>query len=314
MSIPAAFAGVVLIWSTTPLAIKWSSEGTGFLFGVSSRMTLGALLCILLLLALRQRFPLHKRAQKTYLAAGLGLYAAMLAVYWGAQYIPSGLVSVIFGLTPLVTGLLARQWLNNERFGIEQFLGSFAGIFGLAVIFDGSLRHEAIAIQGILGVLLSVFLHSLSAILVKRSGHDIPALALTTGGLSCAAPLYLLTWVFMDHATLPTEIPLKAALSIIYLSVFGSVIGFVLYFYILKRVHAGRVALVTLITPVIALFIGRTINAEPLTGQTLIGAAMILSGLGIYQWREVRAALRPSAGLAKNQAVNNGWTDPETRP
>ena len=310
MSIPAAFAGVVLIWSTTPLAIKWSSEGSGFLFGVSSRMTLGALLCIVLLVSLRQRFPLHKRAQQTYMAAGLGLYAAMLAVYWGAQYIPSGLISVIFGLTPLVTGLFARQWLNNEKFGIEQFLGSIAGIFGLAVIFDGSLRHDAIAIQGILAVLLSVILHSLSAILVKRSGHDIPALALTTGGLLVAAPLYLLTWAIMDHATLPTAIPLKATLSIIYLSVFGSVIGFVLYFYVLKRVHAGRVALVTLITPVIALFIGQTVNAEPVTGQTLIGAAMILSGLGIYQWRELRLAMRPTVRITESPAVKNGLADP----
>lgn len=310
MSIPAAFAGVVLIWSTTPLAIKWSSEGSGFLFSVSSRMTLGALLCIVLLVSLRQRFPLHKRAQQTYMAAGLGLYAAMLAVYWGAQYIPSGLISVIFGLTPLVTGLFARQWLNNEKFGIEQFLGSIAGIFGLAVIFDGSLRHDAIAIQGILAVLLSVILHSLSAILVKRSGHDIPALALTTGGLLVAAPLYLLTWAIMDHATLPTAIPLKATLSIIYLSVFGSVIGFVLYFYVLKRVHAGRVALVTLITPVIALFIGQTVNAEPVTGQTLIGAAMILSGLGIYQWRELRLAMRPTVRITESPAVKNGLADP----
>lgn len=310
MSIPAAFAGVVLIWSTTPLAIKWSSEGSGFLFSVSSRMTLGALLCIVLLVSLRQRIPLHKRAQQTYMAAGLGLYAAMLAVYWGAQYIPSGLISVIFGLTPLVTGLFARQWLNNEKFGIEQFLGSIAGIFGLAVIFDGSLRHDAIAIQGILAVLLSVILHSLSAILVKRSGHDIPALALTTGGLLVAAPLYLLTWAIMDHATLPTAIPLKATLSIIYLSVFGSVIGFVLYFYVLKRVHAGRVALVTLITPVIALFIGQTVNAEPVTGQTLIGAAMILSGLGIYQWRELRLAMRPTVRITESPAVKNGLADP----
>jgi len=305
MSIPAAFAAVVLIWSTTPLAIKWSSEGSGFLFGVSSRMTLGALLCVLLLILLRQHFPLHKRALQTYLAAGLGLYTAMLSVYWGAQHIPSGLVSVIFGLTPLVTGLLARQWLNNERFGIEQLLGSLAGIIGLAIIFDGSLSHDAMAIQGVLAVLLSVFLHSLSAILVKRSGHDIPALALTTGGLLCAVPLYLLTWAIDDQAVFPATVPLRAGLSILYLSVFGSVIGFVLYFYILKRIHAGRVALVTLVTPVIALYIGQTINAEPVTGQMIIGTAMILSGLGIYQWRELRSALRPTIVATMNPAAKD---------
>jgi drug/metabolite transporter (DMT)-like permease len=305
MSIPAAFAGVVLIWSTTPLAIKWSSQGSGFLFGVSSRMTFGALLCVLLMLVLRRQLPRHKRALQTYIIAGLGLYTAMLSVYWGAQYIPSGLVSVIFGLSPLVTGLLAGQWLNNERFGIQQFLGSIAGILGLAVIFNNSLDHAAIAIQGIVAVLISVCLHSLSAVLVKRSGYDIPALALTTGGLVCATPLYLLTWVIVDGAVLPPVISVKAGLSIVYLSIFGSVIGFVLYFYLLKRVQAGRVALVTLITPVIALFIGQTINDEPITGQIIIGAALILSGLGIYQWRELHALIRPPVMVTEDSAARN---------
>ncbi|MBU2479196.1 MAG: EamA family transporter, partial [Gammaproteobacteria bacterium] len=46
MSMPAAFLGVILIWSTTPLAIQWSSEGGGFLFGVAARMWLGALFCL----------------------------------------------------------------------------------------------------------------------------------------------------------------------------------------------------------------------------------------------------------------------------
>ena len=53
--VPAAFAGVVLIWATTPVAIKWSSEGAGFLFGVSSRMVLGAMVCAVLLAMLGRR-------------------------------------------------------------------------------------------------------------------------------------------------------------------------------------------------------------------------------------------------------------------
>jgi drug/metabolite transporter (DMT)-like permease len=268
-------------------------------------MTLGALLCILLMVVMRRQLPTHRRALQSYLAAGLGLYTAMLSVYWGAQYIPSGLVSVIFGLSPLVTGLLARQWLSHERFGMEQLLGSIAGIIGLAVIFNNSLSHEAIAIQGVLAVLMSVMLHSLSAVLVKRSGYDVPALALTTGGLVCAAPLYLLTWTILEGAVLPPVIPLKAGLSIIYLSIFGSVIGFVLYFYLLQRVHAGRVALVTLLTPVIALFIGQAVNDEPVTVQVVIGAAMILSGLGIYQWRELHALIRPPNVVGDNPVVKN---------
>lgn len=59
MSVPTAFIGVIIIWSTTPLAIKWSTEGPGFLFGVTSRMVIGVVLCILLMQALRIRMPWH---------------------------------------------------------------------------------------------------------------------------------------------------------------------------------------------------------------------------------------------------------------
>jgi len=293
MSVPFAFAGVILIWSTTPLAIKWSSEGPGFLFGVASRMALGALLCVALMVLLRQRLPLHKRALQTYAAAGLAVYGAMLSVYWGAQFIPSGLVSVVFGLTPLVTGLLAMLWLNNEPFGIEKLAGSLAGVIGLAIIFNTSLNHDDIAIHGVLAVLLSVLLHSISSVRVKQTGYDIPALAITTGGLLLATPLYLLTWAILEQATLPAELPLRAGLSILYLGVFGSVVGFVLFFYILRHLHTGRVALVTLVTPVIALLIGQTFNHEVISHQVYSGALMILLGLVLYQWQDLRAIIRP---------------------
>jgi len=294
MSVPFAFGGVILIWSTTPLAIKWSSEGPGFLFGVASRMVLGALLCVALMALLRQRLPLHKRALQTYTAAGLAVYGAMLSVYWGAQFIPSGLVSVIFGLTPLVTGLLAMQWLNDEPFGIEQFGGSIAGVIGLAIIFNTSLSHDEIAIQGIVAVLASVLLHSISSVGVKHRGYDIPALAITTGGLLFSAPLYLVTWAVVDQATLPADIPVRAGLSIIYLGVFGSVLGFVMFFYILRHMQAGRVALVTLVTPVIALLIGQAFNNEAANQQVITGTALILLGLVLYQWQDLRAIARPA--------------------
>ena len=65
MSVPAAYLGVVIIWSSTPLAIKWSGEGPGFLFGVASRTLLGTLVCVLLMLLLRQSLPLHRAALQT---------------------------------------------------------------------------------------------------------------------------------------------------------------------------------------------------------------------------------------------------------
>ena len=106
MSVPTAYIGVIVIWTTTPLAIKWSGEGSHFMFAVTTRMVIAAVLSLLILKATRTPLPWHKPARDTYLVGGLGIFGAMTLVYWGAQFIPSGWISVIFGLTPIMTGLM----------------------------------------------------------------------------------------------------------------------------------------------------------------------------------------------------------------
>jgi len=126
MSVPAAFLGVILIWSTTPLAIQWSGDGVGFLFGLASRMVIGLAVAALLVGLRRSALPVHRDAVLTCLTAGLGLFAAMTVVYWSAQHIPSGWISVIFALTPMITGILAAVWLNETGLALFEFGGRVA--------------------------------------------------------------------------------------------------------------------------------------------------------------------------------------------
>lgn len=283
MSVPAAFLGVILIWSTTPLAIQWSSEGAGFLFGVAARMWLGALICVLFMALLRLPLPRHRAALHTYLAAGLGIFGAMSCVYWSAQFIPSGLISVLYGLTPMVTGVLASLWLGERAFSPARLLGMLAGLVGLAVIFGRDVGQQQLAVAGMLGVLASVVLHSLSSVWVKRIGADVPAFAVTGGGLLVAAPLFLMSWLLFDGRA-PSALTPRAAYAILYLGLVGSVVGFVLFYYVLKRMAASRIALITLVTPVLALGLGHVLNGEALEAQVWLGAALILAGLGVHQW------------------------------
>lgn len=85
MRIHLAYITIILLWATTPLAIKWSGEGPGFLFGVTGRMTIGTV-CILLMLGLSgQRLARHRKALQTYLAVAVQIYGSMLVVYWAAH-------------------------------------------------------------------------------------------------------------------------------------------------------------------------------------------------------------------------------------
>ena len=113
----------------------------------------------------------------------------------------------------------------------------------------------------------------------------MPALAVTGGGLLVAVPLYMMTWWLADGAV-PETMPLRAGLAIFYLGVMGSVVGFVLYYYALKHLTAGRLALITMVTPVTALLLGRALNSERVGPEVWLGTALILSGLALYQWSE----------------------------
>ena len=283
MSVPIAYLGIILIWATTPLAIKWSGEEAGFLFGVTLRMLLGYVICLLLLWALRIELPWHTQARRTYLAAGMGIFASMVAVYWGAQYIPSGLISVLFGLSPILIGLFASHWLNEHSLTPGKLLGILLALAGLAMIFIPRDLHGQIAPQGVAAILLAVLLHSLSAVWVKRIGSPLHPMAINVGALSLAVPLYLLVWWGLD-GRLPTQFDSRSMMSIIYLALFGTVLGFNLYFYLIKHISAGALSLVTLITPVLALLIGYLFNGEAITSTVLIGTGAILLGLLSYQY------------------------------
>lgn len=292
MSVPAAFVGVVLIWATTPLAIKWSSEGAGFLFGVASRMVLGALVCLALLAVLRRRLPWNRHALLTYVAAGLGVWGAMTSVYWSAQFIASGLISVLFGLSPIVMGVMAALWLGERALTPARLAGMGLGLAGLTVVFAENLQTGLSASLGIAGILLAVVIHCASAVWIKRIGASVPALETTTGALLVALPLFLLGWALLD-GRLPAQLDPRSAWSIVYLAVLGSSLGFVLYYYVLSRVEASRVALIALMTPVLALFLGHYLNGEVVGQRELIGTAGILAGLACYQWGE-RWLVRPA--------------------
>jgi drug/metabolite transporter (DMT)-like permease len=272
-----------MIWSTTPLAIKWSGEEVGFLFGVTGRMVLGAVVGLMLARLLGVKLPWHTPARQTYLAAGFGLFLGMLSVYWSSQFIPSGWISIIFGLAPIMTGVMATLWLSENALTPARIAGMALGLAGLAFIFSGGEALGPEAGYGIAGVLLSVFVHSATAVAVKRIGADLSALAVTTGGLLVAVPLYLAVFV-MTGEPMPSVMPVRPALSIIYLGLVGSVLGFVLYFYVLRHVEATRVALITLVTPVMALVLGNSFNGESVQLEIWGGTAAILSGFLLYEY------------------------------
>ena len=285
MSLPAAFISVILIWSTTPLAIKWSALGIGFSFAVLSRMTISVLLCALLLAVWQIRFPLHPKARQSYLVGGLSMFGMMMLTYWSAQHVSSGMISVLFGLSPLITSLGAALWLKEESLTPAKLAGMLLGFTGLILVFQGGLELGEHALIGLAALLIAVTLQSLGLVWIKKIGDDSPPLAMTLGTLLVALPLFFIAWLMFDgHWPTLATLPVRAVAATLYLGAFGSVLGFALYYYMIKHMEAGRVALIALITPVLALLLGNMLNQEVVLAQVWLGTASILLGLALHRW------------------------------
>jgi drug/metabolite transporter (DMT)-like permease len=294
MSVPAAYLGVILIWSTTPLAIQWSAQGASFSFAVMARMLIGLAVCLLLLAATRTTFPFTPAARRLYAVSGLSLFSSMLLTYWGALHIPSGLISVIFGLSPLVTGVFAALWLAERTLTPLRIAGLALALAGLWLIFGQPWPGDGHAALGTLAVVAGMTLQALGLVWIKRLNVRLSSLAITTGSLGVAVPCFVLAWMIADAAQLPPDTTLRAAAAIVYLGILGSVVGFTLYYYMIKHLDAGRIALIMLVTPVSALLLGQTLNHERIPAIGWAGIALIGAGLLLYEWQALRQLRRPA--------------------
>jgi drug/metabolite transporter (DMT)-like permease len=231
----------------------------------------------------RRPLPFYRQALPTHIAVGvIGIGFSMSLVYIAAKVLPSNWIALIFGLAPIFTGLLEGFVFRTLVLSIWHWFGLFFAFYGLWFIFnDPKYILEMSMMWSIIAMLLSTFLHALSASLVKRIAHKIPPIDTVMGGLLIATPLSLLFW-WLNGANYPTEIEINTQLAILYLGLFGSLAGFLLYYQVLKAFSATMSSFITLIAPSLALIWGTLLNHEPITEHLITGALFILMGLAVF--------------------------------
>jgi len=284
MNVPIAYLAVVLIWSTTPLGIVWSSETVSPTFAVLARMVIAVILGWLIIKVSKIEFPMNKQALKLYSYSGLGVFGGMTFCYMAAPYISSGMMSLMFGLAPVLAGLLAQKILNEPRFGMIRRLAMLISFLGLGFVCSDSLSLDEGSLPGVIYILIAVFFFSLSSVLVKSVDIKIHAISTTVGALLLSLPLFTLVWLIQD-GTLPLDAWGERSIwAIVYLGIFGSLIGFIAYYFILQKLNASTVALITMMTPAIALALGAWFNDEAISTNLMIGALFVILGLMLYNW------------------------------
>ncbi len=267
------------------MAIQWSS-GDAPLTSALVRMIIGILCCLTVLGLTQLKLPTDLQARRLYVVCGISIYIPMSMVYVAAQYIPSGWIAVVFGLSPLLTGVFSIFVEPEDRLTLSRILGLLLGLGGLYLVFSASLTFDTNSLKGILLVLVAVIVTSISSVAIRHLAKtmDIQGMQITTGGLVVAIPFFAVTaWLAQAGSTI--NFSTSESFSILYLGMVGTGIGFTLYYYLLKKVSASRVAMVALITPITALAVGSWLNNEPTIPIVWIGAALVCAGLLLYEFK-----------------------------
>lgn len=213
------------------------------------------------------------------------MFGTMVLAYWASQYVSSGMISVLFGMSPLITSLGAMVWLKEEAVTRHKLAGILLGLSGLLMVFWGALHLGEGAALGLAALVLAVLIQALGLVWIKKVGDNSPPLATTLGSLSVGLPLFFLAW-WLSGESWSASIETRALTAIVYLGVVGSVVGFMLYYYMIKHMDTGRIALINLITPVMALLLGHGLNNEAVLPQVWFGTVFILLGLCVHRWGE----------------------------
>lgn len=289
--ITGAYLGLVVIWSTTPLAMVVSLRDFDAIWALALRMGIAALFAHVVMRLAGLRLVLTGDGLRRYAIGALSMYGAMLFTYLGARALPSGMVAVLFGLSPLLVGLLSFLVFRSASPSPLQWLGLVLAVAGLAQIFLQGGRLAAIDTRSVLLVLAGVASYATSALWIKQLPRALPPLVQTTGALWLSALAAFLSLPFLAQAA-PTHWPSPAgAIALFYSAAIGSIVAMLFYFFLLQRIEVGTMALTTLITPVFALLLGVLFNHERFRPEILWGMGLILLGLAAYYERELRRGL-----------------------
>lgn len=201
-------------------------------------------------------------------------------LYWAEQWVPSGLTAVLFATYPLWAGLLAHFFLPGERLTARALVGALVGFAGVAVIFSEDFRAlggSQVAFAAAV-TLLSPIVSALGSVAIKRWGQGVHPLSLS------AVPMGLTALVMGGIAAVveqgrPVVFDTRSVLALVYLAVFGSAVTFTVYYWLLKRLPATSLALITYATPVVAVTVGSVFLDEPFTLRILLGAALVIGGV-----------------------------------
>ena len=278
------------IWGSTWLFIKLGLEDLPPLTFAGIRFVIACAIVFTIIRIRGIQLP-HARADWLLLAVtgilSFGLNYGL--VFWGEQYISSGLAALLQSTLPAFGLVFAHFHLPAERLSWTRIVGVVLGVCGVAVVFSNQLAIAGRqALAGCVALILSAAFAAYSNVLVKAYARNLNPAITTAGQMLFGLLLLLAVGLPLEGNPLRFHWTRMAVIALLYLAIVGSVIAFLLYYWLVQNMDVTKSMLIALVTPVVAVILGMIVLNEEFGWRTLAGGAMIISGIALIVVRTNR--------------------------
>jgi drug/metabolite transporter (DMT)-like permease len=270
-----AFFAIYVLWGTTFLAIRVAVEELPPLFAAGTRFFIAGVVLFGFMLARGETRPSARQWRNLLVMSLLMFVAEYGPLFWAEKYVPSGVVSVLAATIPILTLVLEMLVLRQQRWRLSLVAATLLGFGGVGVLLlPGGEQHFGLV--PCLAILAGCTTWSLGTVLSRSM--DLPKARPLTAGAAMmlgGGMLLLLSAGFGEMHPVP-HVSLRAVLALLYLIVFGSLLAFTAFVWLLAHMPATRVASHAYVNPIVAVALGYFVAGEPVTLRTLAGTALVL--------------------------------------
>ncbi len=279
-----AYLACALIWGTTFYAIRVCIGPAGYPTCSAAALRFSASSFILLsvwFMCRKQIKALTSTELRWIATAGLSSGIAYALLYVSEEGIAGGLAAVMQALCPLITSLIAGV-TRIENLKRSTIIGSLVSIIGVILVFHARLQISLLQASLICVLVVQTFFSSISNAVMKRQVHDAPPIAINAIFFLAASILLWFATLIKGELFVFHTPSLAATLALLYLTLFGTLLAFGSFFYLLRHVRLSTAMTLAFVTPIIALIVDAFLEKSfVFTQETYLGLAVILAGVSL---------------------------------
>lgn len=270
-----AFVALIFMVGINANAVKATVAELAPMWSAGVRFAGAGLILSSVILLRRQALPRGRALAGTLLFGGLSFAGFFAFAYWGIQRLPVSVAAVVFASVPLVT-FLAAVVHRLEPFRWLTLAGGLLAIAGI-VVMAGGLATDSISVVGLLSMIAAGVCAAEAAVIAKQF-PPVPPLVMNAVGMMIGAAILLgLSFASGEPRAVPRETTTWLGLG--YLVLFGSIVTFVTYLFVLRRWTASATSYEFVLAPVVAVVFAVLFQDEQVTGALLVGGALVLAGV-----------------------------------